>query len=107
MFVYGIPCTPQELLSADIPENLTADYYADWQVLCFPAYTVPTTLRTHNGHLSSAFWDEVRLMVESPRRPRNVEREHPWLTELETAVIKSLGREATWFYVPAVAVSQS
>lgn len=46
-------------------------------------------------------------MVESPRRPRNVDREHPWLTELESAVIKSLGRQATWFYVPAVAVAQS
>jgi hypothetical protein len=107
MFVYGVPCSPQDLLSADIPENLTADYYADWQLLVFPAHTQPTALRSHNGQLTPAFWNDVRALIENPRRPRNVEREHPWLNEHEAAVAKSLGREPTWFYVPAVAVSQS
>ena len=100
MFVYGVPCTPQELLGANIPENLTADYYADWQLLVFPTYTHPTTLRAHTGQLSPEFWHEVRLIIENPRRPRHVEREHPWLTEHESALVGSLGRSADWFYMP-------
>lgn len=100
MFVYGVPCTPEELLRADIPENLTADYYADWQILVFPTHTRPPTIRSHSGQLGPTFWHEVRLLVENPQQPRRIEHEHPWLSDQESAVVESVGRQAAWFYLP-------
>jgi len=105
MFVYGVRCTPQELLSGVLPENLTADYYADWQLLVFPAYTRPTALRTHTGHLSAEFWHGVRLLLQEPNRLRQIEAaEDPWLAENEAAACGILGRAGAWYYVPAVQV---
>ena len=102
MFVYGVRCLPNELLGGILPENLTADYYADWQLLVFPMYTRPSSLRTHAGHLSTDFWNRVRLLLQEPHRPRQIDvAEHPWLTEPEAAACKVLGREGAWYYVPA------
>ena len=100
MLVYGIRCTPSELLS--LPKEVTADYYVEHNVLVFPPYTRPFVLSA-NGHVSDKFCDELRAVIRG--KAWMVEREHPYITQEEDTVVRAL-KEANplittdWFFLP-------
>lgn len=106
MFVYGIRCAPADL--SDLPSDAEADYYMDFGLLVFPAYTRPTCVNSH-GRLTDAFWSLTKRIVESPERVRAVTLEHPWLTEGEHAVLYALqdyypSLNTDWYHVPQAIV---
>jgi hypothetical protein len=101
MLVYGIRCPPQIL--SQLPP-VAADYYLDWQLLTFPAYTRPTLLDAR-GHLSSRFWSEVQRTLEQSTRIHDVDLEHPYITDDEDLAVRViLGKlpltGLAWYYVP-------
>ena len=103
MFVYGIRCAPSDLTG--LPSDATADYYLDYGILVFPAYTRPSSLK---GSLSPEFWDRVRRMVSN--RVHSVELEHPYITDEESAVVRALKylyplSGPDWYYVPVAAIT--
>ena len=103
MFVYGIRCAPADL--TDLPSGATADYYLDYGLLVFPAYTRPTCVK---GKLTPEFWSRVRRVVSN--RVHNVELEHPYLTDDEGEVVSALKylyplTGPDWFHIPVVATT--
>ena len=104
MFVYGIPCNIDDL--AYMPSTLTADYYADSQLLIFPSYTKPVCLNAH-GNPSSEFWIAAKRIIAEPHKTHSVTLEHPYLTDDEGDAIVMLQelhprREPGWYYMPIV-----
>lgn len=100
MLVYGIRCTPSELLS--LPREVTADYHVDHNLLVFPSYTRPLVLSA-NGHITDKFCDELRAIIRG--KAWQVEREHPYITEEEHHVVLTLQDSnplitTDWFYIP-------
>jgi hypothetical protein len=100
MLVYGIRCDPSELLS--LPKEVTADYYVEHKLLVFPSYTRPTVLNA-NGSITQKFMDELKAVVRG--RAWVMEREHPYITEEEYAVVTALRASnplitTEWFYMP-------
>ena len=109
MLVYGVRCAPNDLMN--LPADAEADYYLDYGLLVFPAYTRPTALRSHGNQVKPAFWKKVQRLLEHPLKPYQEDREHPYITEDEAAVIEALREsyptlEANWYYVPRVVSSQ-
>ena len=105
MFVYGIRCAPNDLLG--LPADATADYYMDYGLLVFPAYSRATCIRAHGTHgLTQEFWQRARLLLQFPAKTHCAsEMEHPWISEAESEVVKSLQEfypdlQANWYYVP-------
>ncbi len=103
MFVYGVRCSPVDLSS--LPPNAKADYYMDYGLLVFTAYTRPSSVDA-NGNLGPRFWSEVDRM--SNHKVFEVILEHPYISDDEDAVVNALracypGLEPTWYHVPRVA----
>lgn len=103
MFVYGIRCSPADL--SVLPPNAQADYYMDYGLLIFPAYTRPSAVDA-NGNLGSTFWSEVDRM--SQNKVFEVTLEHPYISDEEDSVVNALrpcypGLAPTWYHVPRVA----
>jgi hypothetical protein len=100
MLVYGIRCTPSELLN--LPAEVTADYHVEHKLLVFPSYTRPTILSA-NGRITQKFIDELQAIIRG--KAWTIEREHPYITEEEHQVVLAL-KEANplittdWFYIP-------
>lgn len=108
MYVYGIRCAPADL--GDLPSDALADYYLDYGLLVFPAYTRPVCLQTH-GALTKEFWEAVRRLVTLPNRVYAVSLEQPFITDAEAEVVQALKErypriEADWYHVPKVAQEQ-
>ncbi len=100
MFVYGIRCSPCDLLG--LPAGAVADYYMDYSLLVFPSYTCPAAVRAH-GQLTPAFWKRVSKVINGTVHV--AEREHPWITAEEDAVVRALrdrypGVQTEWYFVP-------
>jgi hypothetical protein len=105
MYVYGIPCSPQDLFG--LPANANADYYMDYGLLIFPAYTKPTSFVSRGPDITPAFWSRVKKFVEEPFQARVVDLEHPYISTEEYDVVRALQQKyptATtyWFYLPKV-----
>lgn len=101
MFVYGIRCAPNDLNG--LPSDATADYYLDYGLLVFPAYTRPTCIK---GRLDAEFWNRVRRVASN--RVHAVELEHPYISEAEHDVVLALKDaypllDCDWYYIPHVA----
>jgi len=100
MLVYGVRCTPSELLN--LPAEVTAEYHVEHKILVFPSYTRPTVLSA-NGRITEKFLEELQAVIRG--RAVAVEREHPYITEDEHQVVLAL-KEANplittdWFYMP-------
>lgn len=112
MYVYGIRCAPNDLLG--LPADAEADYYMDYGLLVFPAYTRPTGLRANrHGGLTTDFWQRARLLLQFSNKTHCAsEMEHPWISEGESAVVKGLQEfypelQANWYYVPKTATQLS
>jgi len=108
MYVYGIRCAPADL--GDLPSDALADYYLDYGLLVFPAYTRPVCLNS-NGKLTQEFWDSVNRLITYPNRVHAVSLEQPFLTDAESAVVKALQErypriESDWYHVPKVVQEQ-
>lgn len=108
MYVYGIRCAPNDLLG--LPSDAEADYYMDYGLLVFPAYTRASSLSANRrSGLNADFWHRARLLLEFPNKTHCAsEMEHPWISEGESAVVKSLQEfypelQANWYYVPRTA----
>jgi hypothetical protein len=100
MFVYGIRCSPSDLLG--LPSGAVADYYMDYSLLVFPAYTRPGLLQS-SGYLTPDFWNRVRKMISG--NVHVVDREHPWISPEEDAVVRALREQypaiqTEWYSVP-------
>lgn len=100
MFVYGIRCSPSDLLG--LPAGAVADYYMPYSLLVFPSYTCPGAVRSY-GHLTFEFWKKVGKMIGNTVHV--VDREHPWITAEEDAVVRALREQypttqTEWYYVP-------
>jgi hypothetical protein len=105
MYVYGIPCSPNDLFG--LPANANADYYMDYGLLIFPAYTKPTSFRSHGPEIQPDFWSHVKKFVEAPFQARVVDLEHPYISTEEHEVVVALKRkyptlDTYWFYLPKV-----
>ena len=103
MFVYGIRCSPTDLQV--LPPNAQADFYMDYGLLIFPAYTRPSTVDA-NGNLGPEFWREVDRMSQNKVFEVNIE--HPYISDEEYAVVAALREyyptlETVWYHVPRVA----
>lgn len=110
MLVYGIRCSPADLPALPA-SDARADYYLDYGLLIFPNYTRTTCVNSH-GYLKKAFWDEVARVVGSPSQPHEVIQEHPYITDEEDEVVRSLRDsyptvQPTWYYVPRVVYTAS
>jgi hypothetical protein len=104
MFVYGIRCAPSDL--SNLPSDATADYYLDYGLLVFPAYTRPTCIQ---GRLGPELWDRVRRVASN--RVHAVELEHPYISDAEHDVVLALKDaypllDCDWYYIPHVATIQ-
>jgi hypothetical protein len=100
MFVYGIRCSPSDLLG--LPSGAIADYYMDYSLLVFPCYTRPGVLQSY-GYLTPDFWKRAGKMIGG--NVHVVEREHPWISPEEDAVVRVLREQypaiqTEWYYVP-------
>jgi hypothetical protein len=105
MLVYGVRCAPNDLMN--LPADAEADYYLDYGLLVFPAYTRPTSLRSYGSRIQPAFWKRVARVLEQPLKPYEEDREQPYITSEEAAVVAALREsypslEANWYYVPRV-----
>ena len=103
MFVYGIRCAPVDL--TELPSGATADYYLDYGLLVFPAYTRPTYI---HGRISPEFWNRVRRVVSN--RVHSVELEHPYISDEESDVVHAIKYmyplvEPDWFHIPIAAIN--
>ena len=112
MYVYGIRCAPNDLMG--LPADAEADYYMDYGLLVFPAYTRATSIRANGSRgLTSDFWHRTRLLLQFANKTHCVsEMEHPWILEGESAVVKGLqefypGLQANWYYVPRTITQSS
>ena len=106
MLIYGIRC-PKSVIPY-LPKTAVAEYYMDYGILAFPSYSRPTGLTAH-GHITSAFWSLVRLIIEHPEQVYAMEFEQPFLEEPDAAGVQCvrdiLGRAASpdWYHVPRIA----
>ena len=105
MFVYGVRCSPSDILS--LPAGAVADYYMPYSLLVFPSYTCPGTLRSY-GKLTPEFWKKVGKMIGN--NVHVVDREHPWIDAEEDAVVRALreqypATQTEWYSVPHSRVS--
>jgi hypothetical protein len=105
MLVYGIRCSPLDL-NMGLPDSAHADYYMDYGILAFPAYTRPTCLNSH-GYLTPRFWQQVGAILGSQICMREIDEEHPYVSEGEDAVIQALRERypslrPAWYHVPRV-----
>jgi hypothetical protein len=102
MFVYGVRCTPSDLLG--LTSDVSVDYYMDHGLLVFPTYTRATFMK---GSLRSEYFLSVlRRITEKPQRVHVVDAEQPYLTDDEADVLRTLRDakpllEPEWFYIPA------
>jgi hypothetical protein len=109
MLVYGIRCAPNDLIG--LASEVNADYYLDYGLLVFPAYTRPTCLNAR-GNLNEEFWGDLRRLLHFPLKPRLVDIEQPFITDEESSLLNELqeyypGLQTEWYYVPCVSQSQS
>lgn len=100
MFVYGVRCSPSDLLG--LPAGAVADYYMPYSLLVFPSYTCPGSIRSY-GYLTPEFWKKVGKMIGN--NVHVIDREHPWITAEEDAVVRALreqypATQTEWYYVP-------
>ncbi len=107
MFVYGVRCAPDDLIG--LPDGAVADYYLDYGLLVFPEYTQSSTLHAH-GRTTPHFWNAVAKMVSG--RVHVVDREQPWITDGEDAVVQCLRErypalQPEWYYVSRAATPGS
>jgi hypothetical protein len=105
MLVYGIRCSPSDLI--DLPTDATADYYLDYSLLVFPYYTKPTSVNSH-GYLSSHFWSIAKRIVQHNGRVSEMDFEQPWITDEEQEVVEALQKayphlQPNWYHVPKLA----
>jgi len=106
MLVYGVRCAPNDLLN--LPADAEADYYLDYGLLVFPSYTRGTVLRSYGSKIHPSFWRRVARLIEEPLKPYEDDREQPFITDGEAAVVAALREsyptlQANWYYVPKVA----
>jgi len=105
MLVYGIQCTQES--ATQLPKDLvTADYYTDYGLLVFPAYTRPTAIVSQGPRLTPEFWHTVRLIVQDPTRVYAMDLEQPYVSDAEAETIKHLQSrriQPDWYHVPRTA----
>jgi hypothetical protein len=106
MFVYGISCSPADLMAivGRSDGDIECDYYTDYSLLVFPQCTRPTVLNSY-GNLTSQFWDRVRRVVQDAKRPHAVDLEDPWITEKQAEAARVIAEaypsvKTQWYYVP-------
>ncbi len=104
MLVYGIRCSPSDLVN--LPSDATADYYLDYSLLVFPYYTKPTAINSH-GYLSNRFWNMAKRVIQYSGSVSELDLEQPWITDEESDVVTALQQaypdiRPNWYYVPKV-----
>lgn len=108
MFVYGIRCPVTMLpqLASAFPVD-QPDYYMEYGLLVFPAYTKPTCLRSYNNQMTPQYVETCRRIIECiPTEAVEIDLlEHPFITEEEDEAVWRV-KEASpeydvgWFHVP-------
>ena len=106
MFVYGIRC-PVTLLNS-LPADTKADYYMEYGLLVFPAYTRPTYLQNHSHTMRPEFVSTCKRVIENNLSAVDVDLEHPYISENEDDTVRTIkqllpGADTNWYHVPAVA----
>ena len=103
MLVYGIRCDKNVL--SQLPKDTVADYYTNYGMLVFPAYSRPTVLDAQ-GHLSPTFWHSTRLVLQNPSQVFAMDLEQPFVSDAESAAIKIIQTTNSelpdWYHVPLV-----
>ena len=105
MLVYGLRCSASELLS--LPKEIPPiEYHVEHGILVFPSYTKPTVISTNgSATFSDQFIEELKAIARG--RAWVFQREHPYITEDEDAIVSALKNAnplitTEWFYIPPV-----
>ena len=104
MLVYGIRCDSSELIN--MPAGLVAEYYTNYGLLVFPAYSRPTLVMNHTTHPSARFLNLAKRIIEQPYMVHEMDNEHPFVSDLEGEAIDTLhatGASPSWYHVPLLA----
>jgi hypothetical protein len=104
MLVYGIRCDSSELIN--MPAGLVAEYYTNYGLLVFPAYSRPTLVTNHTNPPSARFLNLAKRIIEQPYMVHEMDDEHPFVSELEGEAIDTLhptGASPGWYHVPLLA----
>jgi len=106
MLVYGVRCAPLDLSYLKDAAGANADYYLDYGLLVFNDYTTATTIKSH-GRVTPAFWERAGRILANPTRVQQVDLEHPYISDEQDAVVKTLRAafprlEPGWYHVPRV-----
>lgn len=109
MLVYGIRCEQSNL--ATLPKDTVADYYIDYGLLVFPAFSKPTCITTRGSRITSDFLHTMRLLVEQSKSVIAMDFEHPYLSEQDATTVKAIQNVAgshvkpDWYHVPRLATT--
>jgi len=104
MLVYGVRCDSSDLIN--MPPGLVAEYYTNYGLLIFPAYSRPTFLMNYSDKLSARFLNAAKRLIEQPYQVTPMDDEHPFVSDLESEAIDILqvtGATPGWFHVPMLA----
>jgi hypothetical protein len=103
MFVYGIFCNSATVVS--LPNTTNADYYMEHELLVFPTYNRPTSIRNYGPSLTKRFLNDFKRIAEKPDALHSMELEEPFITEEESALIQTVqasmpAARTGWYYLP-------
>ena len=74
MLVYGVRCDSSDLIN--MPPGLVAEYYTNYGLLIFPAYSRPTFLMNYSDKLSARFRNAAKRLIEQPYLVTPMDDEH-------------------------------
>jgi hypothetical protein len=89
-----------------MPAGLVAEYYTNYGLLVFPAYSRPTLVMNHTSPMSARFLSVAKRIIEQPYTVHEMDDEHPFVSELEGEAIDILhptGASPSWYHVPLLA----
>jgi len=103
MFVYGIRCNSATVVT--LPNTTNADYYMEHELLVFPTYNRPTSIRNYGPSLTQRFLTDLKRIAGNPDVLHSMELEDPYITEEESALIQTVqdsmpATRAGWYYLP-------
>ena len=104
MLVYGVRCDSSDLIN--MPPGLVAEYYTNYGLLIFPAYSRPTFLMNYSDKLSPRFLNAAKRLIEQPYMVTPMDDEHPFVSDLEGEaidILQATGATPGWFHVPLLA----
>ena len=100
MFVFAIRCAINDLVL--LKKNTAADYYLDYGLLVFPEYSRASCFQNHGSLLTNHFLAQIAPILKAPGTVRQVDLEHPFVSDEQEAAADTLKSKPAWYYVPSL-----